>query len=181
MLEQGGRRSSSSPPHHKGETVPALVSAATSELRSALALSLVQGFSEEERSSDMAEWQLEGKGSPLEELAVQSSRTVGGAVLSSAATFCCGGQEAAGTGNKVRMELVDREGTKKQQSVWNQTPGKERNQVNRLLSWFYPKEYCLVNFSPSFPLSFHLSLVLSLAFSLPLSPSFSPSLFSRPL
>ncbi|XP_013984335.1 nuclear receptor coactivator 7 isoform X2 [Salmo salar] len=126
MLEQGGRRSSSSPPHHKGETVPALVSAATSELRSDLALSLVQGFSEEERSSDMAEWQLEGKGSPLEELVVQSSRTVEGAVLSSAATFCCGGQEAAGTGNKVRMELVGREGMKKQQSVRNQTPGPSR-------------------------------------------------------
>uniref|UniRef100_A0A4W5M9F5 TLDc domain-containing protein n=1 Tax=Hucho hucho TaxID=62062 RepID=A0A4W5M9F5_9TELE len=124
MLEQGWRQSSSSPPHHKGETVPTLVSASTSELRSALAQSL--GVSEEERSSDMAEWQLEGKGSPLEELVVQSSKTVGVAVLSSAATFCCGGQEAAGTGNKVRMELVDREGTKKQQSVRNQTPGPSR-------------------------------------------------------
>lgn len=144
MLEQGGRRSSSSPPHHKGETVPALVSAATSELRSDLALSLVQGFSEEERSSDMAEWQLEGKGSPLEELVVQSSRTVEGAVLSSAATFCCGGQEAAGTGNLVRMEQVDREGMEKEQSVRNRTLGKERNQVNSFMSLFYPKQHCVV-------------------------------------
>ncbi|KAK6306996.1 hypothetical protein J4Q44_G00221440 [Coregonus suidteri] len=121
-LQEGGRLSRSSPPHHKGETVPALVSAATLELRSALALSLVQGVSEEEKSSDMAEWQLEGKGSPLEELVMQSSGAVGVAVLSSTATFCCGGQEAAGT----RMELVDREGMEKQQSVRNQTPGPSR-------------------------------------------------------
>ncbi|XP_041703056.1 nuclear receptor coactivator 7 isoform X2 [Coregonus clupeaformis] len=121
-LQEGGRLSRSSPPHHKGETVPALVSAATLELRSALALSLVQGVSEEEKSSDMAEWQLEGKGSPLEELVMQSSGAVGVAVLSSTATFCCGGQEAAGTG----MELVDREGMEKQQSVRNQTPGPSR-------------------------------------------------------
>lgn len=139
--QQGGRRSSSSP-QHKGETVPVLVSSATSELRSALALSLVQGFAEEESSSDMthAEKQLEGKGSPLEELVVQSS----GAVLSSAATFCCGGQEAAGTGNLVRMEQVDREGMEKEQSVRNRTLGKERNQVNSFMSLFYPKQHCVV-------------------------------------
>ncbi|CAB1334934.1 unnamed protein product [Coregonus sp. 'balchen'] len=126
-LQQGGRRSSRSP-QHKGETIPALVSAATSELRSALALSLVQGVAEEESSSDMteAEKQLEGNGSPLEELVVQSSGALGVAVLSSAATFCCGGQEAAGTGNLVRMELVDREGTEKEQSVRNRTPGPSR-------------------------------------------------------
>ncbi|XP_036818835.1 oxidation resistance protein 1 isoform X1 [Oncorhynchus mykiss] len=119
-LQQGGRRSSRSP-QHKRETVPVLVSAATSELRSALALSLVQGFAEEESSSDMtqAEKQLEGKGSPLEELVVQSS----GAELSS---FCCGGQVAAGTRNRVRMEQVDREGTEKEQSVRNQTSGLSR-------------------------------------------------------
>uniref|UniRef100_A0A8C7DWW1 Uncharacterized protein n=1 Tax=Oncorhynchus kisutch TaxID=8019 RepID=A0A8C7DWW1_ONCKI len=136
-LQQGGRRSSRSP-QHKGETVPVLVSAATSELRSALALSLVQGFAEEESSSDMtqAEKQLEGKGSPLEELVVQSS----GAELSSAATFCCGGQVAAGTKNLVRMEQVDREGTEKEQSVRNRMSGKERNQVNSFMSLFYPKQ-----------------------------------------
>lgn len=133
-LQQGGRRSSRSP-QHKRETVPVLVSAATSELRSALALSLVQGFAEEESSSDMtqAEKQLEGMGSPLEELVVQSS----GAELSS---FCCGGQVAAGTRNRVRMEQVDREGTEKEQSVRNQTSGNEMNQVNSFMSLFYPKQ-----------------------------------------
>ncbi|CAB1330640.1 unnamed protein product [Coregonus sp. 'balchen'] len=173
-LQEGGRLSRSSPPHHKGETVPALVSAATLELRSALALSLVQGVSEEEKSSDMAEWQLEGKGSPLEELVMQSSGAVGVAVLSSTATFCCGGQEAAGT----RMELVDREGMEKQQSVRNQTPdgGIITNASHSLFLSVgcHPRSH---NCSPSFPLSFPLSISLSRCLSLALSLALSRSLF----
>ncbi|XP_046871748.1 nuclear receptor coactivator 7 [Hypomesus transpacificus] len=121
---QDGNTGHSSLPHHKGETVPALVSAATSNLRSSLTLSLSKGGSEEEEeegadreSRDEAERQREG--SPLEELAVQSAGPLGVAVLSSAATFCCGGQETAG--NKVKMELVHLNDKEKEFHLKNQT------------------------------------------------------------
>ncbi|XP_019909770.2 nuclear receptor coactivator 7 isoform X2 [Esox lucius] len=118
-LRQNARQSSSSPPNHKGETVPALVSAATSDLRSTLGLSLDQGVSEE-KSCDMAEAerQLEGKD-------VKSPGALGVAVLSSAATFCCGGQEAPWTENRMK-EHMDGVQTEKEQSVRNQTPGPSR-------------------------------------------------------
>lgn len=120
----------SSPPHHKRETAPALVLAATSNLRSNLALSFSREGSEEEgvdrESRDMAEVekQLEGsplEGSPLEELAVQSAGALGVAILSSASTFCCGGPETVG--NKVKMELVHPDGKEKHKelSLKNQT------------------------------------------------------------
>ncbi|XP_018519061.1 oxidation resistance protein 1 isoform X1 [Lates calcarifer] len=89
-------------PNHKGESVPALVSAASSDL-SSLALSLTKEVSgsEEAESRDMAAAERELDSSPPE---VLSEASVGGlAVLSSAATFCCGGQEAAG---KVKTELL---------------------------------------------------------------------------
>ena len=124
---QDGNTGHSSLPHHKGETVPALVSAATSNLRSSLTLSLSKGGSEEEEeegadreSRDEAERQREG--SPLEELAVQSAGPLGVAVLSSAATFCCGGQETAG--NKVKMELVHLNDKEKEFHLKNQTSKK---------------------------------------------------------
>ncbi|KAJ7989214.1 hypothetical protein DPEC_G00317180 [Dallia pectoralis] len=110
---QSARRRSSSPPNHKGETVPALVSAATFDLRSAVGLSLDTGISEE-KSRDMAEaeMQLEGKSRQLEEL--------GGVVLGSAATFCCGGQETGA--ENIMKEHVDNGQTEKEQSVRSQAP-----------------------------------------------------------
>lgn len=78
------------------------MSAASSDL-SSLALSLTKEVSgsEEAESRDMAAAERELDSSPPE---VLSEASVGGlAVLSSAATFCCGGQEAAG---KVKTELL---------------------------------------------------------------------------
>ncbi|XP_041827377.1 nuclear receptor coactivator 7 isoform X2 [Melanotaenia boesemani] len=89
----------------EGESVPALASAVPSDLPS-LALSLTKEVSEDEESEsrDMAEAERDLDSSPLE---VQSEESVGGlAVLSSAATFCCGGQEAT---TKLKAELLDSE------------------------------------------------------------------------
>ncbi|XP_040916637.1 nuclear receptor coactivator 7 isoform X2 [Toxotes jaculatrix] len=91
-------------PNHKGESVPGLVSTASSDL-SNLALSLTKEVSgdEEAESRDLAEAERELDRSPLEVLSEASVGGLGVAVLSSAATFCCGGQEAAG---KVKTELL---------------------------------------------------------------------------
>ncbi|XP_070776155.1 nuclear receptor coactivator 7 [Enoplosus armatus] len=92
--------------NQKGESVPALVSAAPSDL-SSLALSLTKEASgeeeEEAESRDMAEAEGELDSSPLEVLSEGSVGVLGVAVLSSAATFCCGGPEAA---SKVKAELL---------------------------------------------------------------------------
>ncbi|XP_068436274.1 oxidation resistance protein 1 isoform X3 [Clinocottus analis] len=89
-------------PNPKGESLPALVSEAASDL-SRLALSLTKEVSREEdaESRDMAKAEVELDSSPLEVLSEGSGGDLGVAVLSSAATFCCGGQEAA---SKVKME-----------------------------------------------------------------------------
>lgn len=79
-------------PNQKGESVPALESVAHSEL-SNLAVGLtkeVSGEEEETECRDMAEAERELDGSRL---GVLSEASVG--VLSSAATFCCGGPDAA--------------------------------------------------------------------------------------
>lgn len=84
--------------------MPALVSVAPSDL-SSLALGLTREVSveEEAESRDMAEAEGELDSSPLEVLSEASVGGLGVAVLSSAATFCCGGQEAA---SKVKKELL---------------------------------------------------------------------------
>ncbi|XP_044022753.1 nuclear receptor coactivator 7 isoform X2 [Siniperca chuatsi] len=89
-------------PNQKGESIPALVSAAPFDL-SSLALSLTKEVSgeEEAESRDMAEAEGTLDSSPLEVLSEASVGVLGVAVLSSAATFCCGGQEAA---SKVKTE-----------------------------------------------------------------------------
>ncbi|XP_051252276.1 oxidation resistance protein 1 isoform X2 [Dicentrarchus labrax] len=84
-------------PNRKGESAPAVELVAPSEL-SSQALSLtkeVSGEEEEAESRDMAEAEGELDSSPLEVLSEASVGVLGVAVLSSAATFCCGGQEAA--------------------------------------------------------------------------------------
>ncbi|XP_056249132.1 oxidation resistance protein 1 isoform X1 [Seriola aureovittata] len=98
-------------PNQKGESVPALVSAASSEL-SSLALSLTKEVSgdEEVESRDMAEAEREFDSSPLEVLSEESVSGLGVAVLSSAATFCCGGQEVA---SKLKTELLHTDDTEK--------------------------------------------------------------------
>ncbi|KAM9708785.1 oxidation resistance protein 1 isoform 1-T1 [Menidia menidia] len=89
-------------PKQEGQSVPALVSAAPSDLP-CLPLSLTGQVSEEEESDsrDMAEAERELVGSADSEESAGSL-----AVLSSAATFCCGGQEPAG---KVKTDLLDTE------------------------------------------------------------------------
>ncbi|XP_031703698.1 nuclear receptor coactivator 7 isoform X1 [Anarrhichthys ocellatus] len=91
-------------PNPKGESLPARVSVAASDL-SRLALSLtkeVSGEEEEEAESrDMAEAEVELDSSPLEVLSEASEGDLGVADLSGAATFCCGGQEAV---SKVKTE-----------------------------------------------------------------------------
>ncbi|XP_069543787.1 nuclear receptor coactivator 7 isoform X2 [Brachyistius frenatus] len=106
-------------PNHKGESVPALVSAAPSDL-SSVALSLTKEVSENEEveSRDMAAVERELDGSPLEVLSEESVGGLGVAVLSSAATFCCGGQEAPG---KVKTDLLHGDGTETKSSVKSQT------------------------------------------------------------
>lgn len=88
----------------KGESIPSPVSAVSSDL-SNLGLSLTKDISEEEEteSRDMAEAELELDNSPLEVLSEACAGGLGVVVLSSAATFCCGGQEAE---SKVKMELL---------------------------------------------------------------------------
>lgn len=84
------------------ESVPVLVSSVSADL-SSLALSLTTDVSEEEEleSRDMAEAELELDGSSLKVLSEASVGALGVAVLSSAATFCCGGDEAE---RKARTE-----------------------------------------------------------------------------
>nr|XP_020446527.1 nuclear receptor coactivator 7-like isoform X2 [Monopterus albus] len=81
---------------------PALVPAVSSDLSS---LGLNKDVSEEEeaesRNTAEAEWELDNR--PLEVLSETSVGGLGVAVLSSAATFCCGGQEVA---SKVKTELL---------------------------------------------------------------------------
>ncbi|XP_038585946.1 nuclear receptor coactivator 7-like isoform X2 [Micropterus salmoides] len=101
-LKTAKRRAGGFP--NQEESVPALVSVAPSEL-SSLALSLTKEFSEEEgaESRDMAEAEGELDSSPLEVLSEASVGVLGVAVLSSATTFCCGGQEEA---SKVKTERL---------------------------------------------------------------------------
>ncbi|XP_034418471.1 nuclear receptor coactivator 7 isoform X2 [Cyclopterus lumpus] len=92
-------------PNPKGESLPALVSLAASDL-SRLALSLTKEVSREEEdaeSIDMAKAEVELESSPLEVLSEASVGDLGVAALSSAATFCCGGQEAV---SKVKTDLL---------------------------------------------------------------------------
>lgn len=88
----------STAPKAKGEAIPALVSSLTADFR--LALGMGQEGEEEEgagESLDMDEAERQLEGSPLEELALQTTGPLGAAVLSgAAATFCCGGKEATG-------------------------------------------------------------------------------------
>lgn len=115
-LKTAKRRAGGFP--NQEESVPALVSVAPSEL-SSLALSLTKEFSEEEgaESRDMAEAEGELDSSPLEVLSEASVGVLGVAVLSSATTFCCGGQEEA---SKVKTERLH-------SSVKSQTAGMDVN------------------------------------------------------
>ncbi|KAM4625983.1 nuclear receptor coactivator 7 isoform 2-T2 [Polymixia lowei] len=99
--------------NHKGEVVPALGSGVSSALRSSLALSLSREVPEDEgaESRDMAETEKQLDG----ELAGQTAGALGAAVLSSAATFCCGGQDV---GSKVKADTNE---TEKNSCVGNQT------------------------------------------------------------
>lgn len=84
-------------PNQKGESLQALESVAHSGL-SSQDVSLtkeVSGEEEEAESRDMSEAERELDRSPLGVLSEASVGVLGVAVLSSAASFCCGGQEAA--------------------------------------------------------------------------------------
>ncbi|XP_026153676.1 nuclear receptor coactivator 7 isoform X2 [Mastacembelus armatus] len=103
--------------------VPALVSAISSDL-SSLGLSLTEEVSgeEEAESRDMAEAEWELDNSPLEVLS-EASVGLGVTVLSSAATFCCGGQDAA---SKMKTQLLHTEETNKS-NVKTQTAVPQRS------------------------------------------------------
>ncbi|XP_034431860.1 nuclear receptor coactivator 7 isoform X2 [Hippoglossus hippoglossus] len=103
-----------SDPNHKGESVPALVSTASSDL-SSLALSLTKEVSgdEEAESRDMAE---ELERCPLELLSEASVGGLGVGVLGSATSFCCGGPEAAST------KLMQADDTEKSQNTVPRRP-----------------------------------------------------------
>ncbi|XP_059208784.1 nuclear receptor coactivator 7 isoform X2 [Centropristis striata] len=108
----------------KAELLPALVSVAPSDLSSlALSLAKVVSGEEEAESRDMAEAERELDSSPLEVLSEESVGGLGVAVLSSAATFCCGGQEAA---RKMQTELLHSGETGKS-SVKSQTAVPQRS------------------------------------------------------
>ncbi|TNN55324.1 Oxidation resistance protein 1 [Liparis tanakae] len=92
-------------PNPKEESLPAAVSLAASDL-SRLALSRTKEVPREEEDAergDMAKAEVELESSPLEVLSEPSAGDLGAAVLSSAATFCCGGQEAV---SRVKTELL---------------------------------------------------------------------------
>ncbi|XP_078132938.1 oxidation resistance protein 1 isoform X2 [Sander vitreus] len=110
-------------PIQKEESVPTPLP--PSDL-SSLALSLtteVSGEEEEAESRDMAEAEGELDSSPLEVLSEASVGGLGVAVLSSAATFCCGGQEVPG---KVKTELLHTD-EKGKSSVKSQTAVPQRS------------------------------------------------------
>lgn len=112
-------------PNHTEELNPALVSVASSELSSlSLGLSKQEASADEEAESrDMAEAERELDSSPLEVLSEESVGGLGVAVLSSAATFCCGGQDVA---SKVKTELLNTGDAAKSNS--SQTAGTNVNQ-----------------------------------------------------
>lgn len=121
-------------PNQKGESATALQSVAPSELTN-LALSLtkeVSGEEDEAESRDMAEAECELDSSPIEVLSEASVGSLSVAVLSSAATFCCGGQEAA-------SKLLHSDETVKP-SVKSETAGTNAN---------YPPERWFMLFSSS--------------------------------
>lgn len=113
--------------NHKGESCPPLVSAAPADV-SRLALSLTKEVSEDEEaeSKDMAEAEQELDSSPLEVLTEASVGSLGVAVLSSAATFCCGSQEVT---SKVNMDQLQSEEMEKT-SVKNQTAAPQRSSAS---------------------------------------------------
>uniref|UniRef100_UPI0037E7DEA4 oxidation resistance protein 1 isoform X2 n=1 Tax=Semicossyphus pulcher TaxID=241346 RepID=UPI0037E7DEA4 len=117
---KSARRRAGGLPNQKGESTPAPVSVALSDM-SSLALSLTKEVSveeeEEAESRDMAEAEGELDSSPLEGLSEASAGVLGVAVLSSAATFCCGGQEVP---SKVKTEQLSTDETQKS-SVKSQT------------------------------------------------------------
>lgn len=92
--------------NHKGESVPALESVAHSEL-SSLAQGPTKEVSEEAEGRDVLETERESAGSPTGVLSEASVLGVG--VLSSAATFCCGGQEVT---NKPGGDETDKSSVK---------------------------------------------------------------------
>ncbi|KAJ8398157.1 hypothetical protein AAFF_G00430010 [Aldrovandia affinis] len=118
------------PANPRGDAVLALVSSATTDLRSASGLSPPcpppNGRGGEEESRDMAvggERQLGAAGVTVDELAAHPAGMLGVAVLSSAATFCCGGVDA---GDGVRMELVPADGREQQRRAGKGATGSSR-------------------------------------------------------
>lgn len=96
--------------NQKEESDPAPVSVVPPDM-SSLALSLTKEASveeeeegEEAESRDMAEVEGELENSPVEGPSEEPSGVLGVAVLSSAATFCCGGQDAEGKVKTVETE-----------------------------------------------------------------------------
>lgn len=126
---------------------------APSEL-SRLALSLtkeVSGEEEEAESRDMAEAEGELDSSQLEVLSEAPVGVLGAAVLTSAATFCCGGQEAAS-----KLQLSDE--TEKS-SMKSQTAGANHHPSERWFGFFC--SFSLLQFSPCSLFAFSASEVLS--------------------
>lgn len=119
-------------PNHTGESVPALVCAASSELSSlSLGLSKKEASGDEEAESrDMAEAERELESSPLEVLSEESVGGLGVAVLSSAATFCCGGQDVA---SKVKTELLNTGDTEKSNSSQTAAPSRSSGSPGSLM------------------------------------------------
>lgn len=121
---KSARRPAGGPSNQKGELAQALVSVAPSDL-SGLALSLTKEVSveeeeeEEEESRDMAEAEGKLDKSPPEGPLEESTGVMGVGVLSSAATFCCGGQEVD---SKAKMEQNETESS----STKSQTAGPRR-------------------------------------------------------
>lgn len=119
---KSARRPAGGPSNQKGELAQTLVSVAPSDL-SGLALSLTKEVSveeeEEEESRDMAEAEGKLDKSPPEGPLEESTGVLGVGVLSSAATFCCGGQEVD---SKAKMEQNETE----KSSTKSQTAGPRR-------------------------------------------------------
>ncbi len=106
-------------PNQKGDSVSALESVAPSDL-SSLALSLTREVSAEEEeaeSRDMEEAEGELDSSPLDVPSEASAGVLGVAVLSSAATFCCGGQEVAS--KLLHSDETEKSSTKSQTAGMN--------------------------------------------------------------
>lgn len=115
----------SSPSNHSLEPGQSAMSAETSDTCSTLAVGLCSTLAGEQGADSTNNSHMDN--SPQEVPSSQQSGVLGVAVLSSAATFCCGGQDAETT---VKMELMHQDMTENISHMKNVIPGQPKSSSN---------------------------------------------------